>query len=52
MHAFESDQPDLNVLLPTNWSVKNVTLNAPLIISPFGGGNNCYFNILGDSMVS
>jgi len=41
----------MSVQLPIGWSVKNVTLDAPLIISPFGGGNDCYFNILGDNLV-
>ena len=51
MHAFENGFPNMSVELPTGWSVKNVTINSPLIVSPFGGGNNCFFNILGDSLV-
>ena len=36
MHAFENGFPNMSVELPTGWSVKNVTLNSPLIVSPFG----------------
>ena len=25
-------------------------LKEPLIISPFGGGNECYYNIVGDNL--
>ena len=51
MHAFETDQPDLSVVLPTGWSVKNMSIENPLVVSPFGGENECYYNILGDSLV-
>ena len=27
-----------------------INLKEPLIISPFGGGNECYFNIVGDHL--
>jgi hypothetical protein len=27
-----------------------VILKEPLIISPFGGGNECYYNIVGDNL--
>ena len=53
MHAFENGQPDItNLVLPTGWNVKKLNIDAPLIISPFGGGNDCYFNILGDNLVN
>jgi hypothetical protein len=35
-------------LIPT--SKKKVILKEPLIISPFGGGNECYYNIVGDNL--
>ena len=50
MHAFENGEPDLSVILPAGWSLSKVALATPLIISPFGGGNNCYFNIVGDHL--
>ena len=50
MHATETAQPDTTVILPSGWSLKKVMLHEPLIISPFGGGNECYFNIVGDHL--
>jgi hypothetical protein len=32
------------------WSLKKVILKDPLILSPFGGGNECFFNIVGDHL--
>lgn len=50
MHATENGVPDTNVVLPSGWAIKKVMLQEPLIISPFGGGNSCYFNIVGDHL--
>lgn len=50
MHATETGKPDTTVNLPIGWSLKKVILNEPLIISPFGGGNECYYNIVGDHL--
>ena len=50
MHAFEKDGPNTNVVLPDGWSLEKLALDKPLIITPFGGENNCYYNILGDSL--
>lgn len=50
MHATETGKPDTTVLLPKFWNLKKVMIKEPLIIKPFGGGNNCYFNILGDHL--
>jgi hypothetical protein len=50
MHATEIGKPDTTATLPSGWSLKKVTLNEPLIISPFGGGNECYYNIVGDNL--
>lgn len=50
MHAFEKGKPDTTVVLPTGWSLHKVILKEPLIISPFGSGNNCYYNIVGDNL--
>ena len=51
MHAFETGKPETNVVLPSGWTLKNVNISTPLIVSPFGGENDCYFNILGDNLV-
>jgi hypothetical protein len=50
MHATETKKPDTSVSLPLGWSIKQVFLKEPLIISPFGGGNECYYNIVGDHL--
>ena len=50
MHATENGIPDTSVVLPSGWELKKVALQEPLIISPFGGGNTCYFNIVGDHL--
>ena len=50
MHATETGKPDTTVNLPIGWSLKKVILKEPLIISPFGGGNECYYNIVGDHL--
>jgi hypothetical protein len=50
MHATETEKPDTSVILPLGWSIKQVFLKEPLIISPFGGGNECYYNIVGDHL--
>jgi len=50
MHATESGKPDTKAVLPKGWSLKKVILKDPLILSPFGGGNECFFNIVGDHL--
>ena len=50
MHATETEKPDTSVSLPLGWTIKQVFLKEPLIISPFGGGNECYYNIVGDHL--
>jgi hypothetical protein len=50
MHATESGNPDTTAILPNGWALKKVILKEPLIISPFGGGNECYYNIVGDNL--
>ena len=50
MHATETGKPDTTVILPNGWSLKKLILKEPLIISPFGGGNECYYNIIGDNL--
>ena len=50
MHATETSKPDTTANLPRGWTLKKVILKDPLIISPFGGGNECYYNIIGDNL--
>lgn len=50
MHATETGKADTTANLPSGWTLKKVILKEPLIISPFGGGNECYYNIIGDNL--
>jgi hypothetical protein len=50
MHATETGKPDTTVSLPNAWTLKKILLTEPLIISPFGGGDECYYNIIGDHL--
>jgi hypothetical protein len=50
MHAYETNQPDTTVVLPEGRTLRKVILTEPLIVSPFGGGSECYFNIVGDQL--
>ena len=50
MHATETGKPDTTAILPIGWTLKKMMLKDPLIISPFGGGNECYYNIVGDHL--
>lgn len=50
MHATENGVPSTKVDLPGGWTLKKVLLQEPLLISPFGGGNECYYNIVGDNL--
>ena len=50
MHATEVGAPDLDVVLPEGWTLKKVPLQEPLVILPFGKGEECYFNIVGDHL--
>lgn len=50
MHATESGEPNLDVILPKGWTLKKVSLEEPLVILPFGKGEDCYYNIVGDHL--
>lgn len=50
MHATETGEPNLNVVLPDGWTLKKVSLKEPLIILPFGEKDDCFFNIVGDHL--
>ena len=50
MHATENGKPDITASLPNGRTLKKVILKESLILSPFGGGNECYYNIIGDNL--
>lgn len=50
MHATETGEPNLDVTLPEGWTLKKVSLQEPLVILPFGKGEDCYFNIVADHL--
>lgn len=50
MHATDTGAPDLDVALPDEWVLTKVTLDEPLEILPFGGGDACYHNVLRDNL--
>ncbi|MCP4140132.1 MAG: hypothetical protein GY755_07560 [Chloroflexi bacterium] len=50
MHATDTGTPDLNAAIPDGWTLAKVTLDEPLEILPFGGGDACYHNVLRDNL--
>lgn len=50
MHANATGAPDLSAALPEGWTLERRDLDAPLVVMPFGGGENCYHNILRDDL--
>tara|TARA_B100000900_G_scaffold99150_1_gene81943 strand:+ start:146 stop:415 length:270 start_codon:yes stop_codon:yes gene_type:complete len=50
MHATETGEPNLDVILPKGWTLNKVSLQEPLVILPFGKEEDCYFNIVGDHL--
>lgn len=52
MHATETGQPDIeHVILPTGWTLETRVIDQPLTLLPFGGEDNCYYNVLRDNVV-
>jgi hypothetical protein len=51
MHATATGTPDLNAALPTGWTLTERPLDEPLVLLPFGGGDNCYYNVVRDNLV-
>lgn len=51
MHATATGTPDLNPALPDGWTLTERTINEPLVLLPFGGGDSCYYNIVRDNLV-
>jgi len=50
MHATETGSASTDVTLPSGWTIQKVTLTSSLNITPYGGGDECYFNIVGDHL--
>jgi len=50
MHATETGEPNVHVTLPEGWTVKQVALEEPLMLSPFGSPGECYYNVVGDHL--
>lgn len=50
MHATDTGTPDLNASIPAGWTLARVELDEPLEIMPFGGGDNCFHNVLRDNL--
>ena len=51
MHATEAAEPSGDVSLPDGWALEQETLTEPLVLHPFGGEGDCYYNILRDHRV-
>lgn len=52
MHATATGTPDLTTpVLPQGWTLEAVALDEPFTINPFGGGDDCYYNIVRDNLV-
>ena len=50
MHATADDAPNLDPELPEGWAISRVEIDEPLEILPFGGGDNCFHNVMRDSL--
>ena len=50
MHATEKREPNLNVVLPVGWTLNKVKITKPLVVTPSGLGEDCFFNIIGDHL--
>jgi len=50
MHATETGNPTAEVELPEGWSISTRVLSEAFILAPFGGGDDCYFNIVRDHL--
>ena len=50
MHATDTGTPNLNAAIPEGWTLTKVALDEPLVVNPFGGGDNCYHNVLRDNL--
>lgn len=51
MHAVEDTAgPNIHVPLPSGWSLEKIELKEPLMIAPFGSGDQAWYNIVGDCL--
>lgn len=50
MHATATGTPDLDPALPTDWTLREREIGEPLELLPFGGGNNCFYNVIRDNL--
>jgi hypothetical protein len=52
MHATATGTPDLTgPTLPEGWTLTERTITEPLELLPFGGGSDCYYNVIRDNLV-
>ncbi len=52
MHATATGTPDTtNVMLPAGWMLTAREISQPLVLLPFGGGDECHYNVLRDNLV-
>ena len=49
MHATSDGVPTTDVSLPAGWTLRRETLTSPLLVEPFGGDGECFYNIIRDS---
>lgn len=49
MHATPDGQPTTDVPLPPGWTLTREALPEPLVLLPFGAGDDCYYNIIRDA---
>lgn len=48
LHATANGTVKPDVQLPSGWTLKKETLATPLVLHPFGGGDECFYNIIRD----
>lgn len=51
MHATATGTPDLSATLPAGWTLTERSIEEPLVLLPFGGGDDCYYNVVRDNLV-
>jgi hypothetical protein len=52
MHATATGTPDTEgPTLPDGWTLTERAIDEPLELLPFGGGNDCYYNVVRDNLV-
>ncbi len=52
MHATATGIADVNgPVLPEGWMLAERTISEPLVLLPFGGGDQCYYNVVRDNLV-